>query len=179
MIVGAWYLFTSSTNCWIRQGTAKKVTCVAQASFVDTDYITITVSRASVVVSTVVYEFDKAGNGVTAGRVQVNISTDTTAATCAARLRTAILANQPSLEVVDNLDGSLMVVAPDQHMDIAETVANAGFLVAADVVTTTAADGSMFIPAAMQVLLSGDMGPQLGVLRSTVDGLASLTRARV
>lgn len=165
------YLFTSSTNCWIRQGTGKLVTCVAKASMVDTDFITVVLPT-----DTKIYEFDFAGNGVTTGRVQVNISADTTAATVAARLRTALLANQATLEVTDNTDGTLTIVAPDTIMTITETVANAGFLVAAAVVTTTAADGSMYVPAGFGVAITGDRGIQLGVLRDTADGKASLTR---
>jgi hypothetical protein len=94
----------------------------------------------------------------------------------AARLRTAILANQATLEVTDNTDGTLTVVGPDVIVTITESVANAGFLVAAAVVTTTAADGCMFVPAGVSVAISGDQGPQVGVLRDSVDGRASLTR---
>jgi hypothetical protein len=165
------YLFTASTNCWIRQGTSKLLTCVAKASLADTDFITVALPTG-----TKVYEFDVAGNGVTAGRVQVNVSTDTTAATVAARLRTALLANQATLEVTDNTDGTLTIVAPDAVMVLTETVANAGFTVAVAVVPTTAADGSMYVPAGFAVAVSGDQGPQLGVLRDAADGKASLTR---
>jgi len=171
LVRGLLYLFTSSTNCWIRQGTGKLITCVTKANLVDTDFITIV--HPSV---TKIYEFDTAGNGVTAGRVQVNVSADTTAANVAARLRTAILANQATLEVTDNTDGTLTVVGPDVVVTITENVANAGFLVAAAVVTTTAADGSMYVPAGTSVALTGDRGPQVGVLRDTADGKASLTQ---
>ncbi len=168
------YLFASSTNCWIRQGTGKLITCVAKASLVDTDFITVVLPM-----STKVYEFDTAGNGVTTGRVQVNVSTDTTAAQVAARLRTALLANQTALEVTDNTDGTLTIMAPDLIMTITETVANAGFLVAAATITATAADGSMFVPAQFSVAINGDHGPQVGVIRDTADGKASLTRCKV
>ncbi len=168
------YLFASSTNCWIRQGTSKLITCVAKASMADTDFITVALST-----STKIYEFDVAGNGVTAGRVQVNISTDTTAAQVAARLRTALLANQASLEVTDNSDGTLTVVAPDLVMTLTESVANAGFLVGAATMTATAADGSMFVPAGFSVALNGDQGPQVGVIRDTADGKASITHCRL
>lgn len=175
MLAGAAYLFVSSTDTWVKQGTSYLVTCVAKASFADTDYITIAIANGL----TKVYEFDTAGNGVTAGRVQVNISAATTAASVAAILRTAILANQPSLEVTDNTDGTLTIVAPSKLLTITKNVANAGFLAAINVLIATAADGCMFVPAKFPVLLSGDMGPQLGVLRDSVDGKASLTRVRV
>ncbi len=105
------------------------VTCVAKASMADTDYVTI----ADGLSAPKLYEFDTAGDGVTAGRVQVNISADTTAATVAARLRTAILANQPVFTVTDNADGTLSIAhkisGTFANVDITENVANAGFLV--------------------------------------------------
>lgn len=168
------YLYTASTNSWIRQGTAKLVTCVTKALLVDGEFLTVALSS-----STKVYEFDVTGNGVTMGRVQVNISTDSTAAQVATRLRTALLANQASLEVTDNSDGTLTVVAPDAVMAVTENVANAGFTVGAATMTAAAADGSMFVPAGFSVTLNGDQGPQLGCLRDTADGKASLTRCRL
>ncbi len=167
------YLFVSSTNCWIRQGTAKLVTCVVKASLADGDFLTIALSSG-----TKTYEFDVAANGVATGNVQVNVSTDTTAAQVAARLRTAILANQ-SIEVTDNSDGTLTVVAPDLVMTVTESVANAGFTVGAATMTATAADGSMLVPATTTVTLNGDQGPQVGVIRDTADGKCSITRCKV
>lgn len=105
------------------------ITCVAKASLVDTDYITI----GDGINAAKLYEFDTANNGVTAGRVQVNVSTDTTAAQVAARLRTAILANHPTIAVVDNADGTLSLthnwIGSGGNVAISENVANAGFLV--------------------------------------------------
>ncbi len=167
------YLFASSTNCFIKQGSCKLVTFVSKANHADTDYFTITLSGTAVI-----YEMDTAGNGVTSGRVQVNISTDTTAANVAARARTAILANQPTLEVTDNTDGTLTICAPNKVMTITENVANAGFLVANAAVTASAADGSMYVPANYTVVVDGGLGPQLGVIRDTADGKASLVRAK-
>lgn len=105
------------------------ITCTIKANYVDTDYMTVGdgISPAKV------YEFDTAGDGVTTGRVQVDISTDTTAATVAARLRTAILANQPSLSVTDNGDGTLTVVhnwsGSGGNVTMTENVADAGHTV--------------------------------------------------
>ncbi len=174
MAVTQSYLFTSSTNCWIRQGTAKLFTCVAKASMADADFMTVVLAAG-----TSVYEFDVAGDGVTTGRVRVNISTDTTAAQVATRLRTALLAAQTQLEVTDNTDGTLTVVAPDLVMTASEHVANAGFTITAATVTATAADGSMFTPAGFSVVVNGDQGPQLGVIRDTVDGKSSITHIRM
>ena len=173
LLVGQTYLYVSNTNSWIRQGSCKLVTCVTKANFADTDFFTITVAGIAVV-----YEFDKAGDGVTTGRVQVNISSDSTAAQCAARLRTAILANQTTLEVTDNTDGTLTVAAPDLIMTITENVANAGFTVASAVMTVAKADGSMYVPLNYPVLLNGDSGPQVGCLRDSADGTATCTRVK-
>lgn len=105
------------------------ITCVAKASLADTDYITI----PDGINAPVLYEFDTAGDGVTGGRVQVDVSADTTAAQVAARLRTAILANQPTLDVTDNADGTLTLThkwpGAGGNVTITENVANAGFLV--------------------------------------------------
>lgn len=173
LVVGQKYVVASSTNCWIRQGTSKTITCVAQASILDTDFMAITVDGA-----TSTYEFDKAGNGVTTGRVQVNISADTTAITVAARLRTAILATQTQLEVTDNGDGTLTVVAPDRAMTITETVVNAGFTITAGLMSAAAAAGSTYLPANTLMYIDGAAGPQLGTLRDTLDGKASVTRVK-
>lgn len=172
MVAGKKYMFVSSTNCWIKQGSAILLTCVAQANFADSDYFTLSIDGVPVI-----YEFDKAGDGVTSGRVQVNISADTTAATCAARLRTAILANQSTLTVTDNTDGTLTISIGDGPIiSTTENVANAGFTIAAAAPPASAADGSMYVPANVQVILDGNYGPRLGVIRNSADGSASLTR---
>lgn len=57
--------------------------------------------------SPLTYEYDKGGNGVTAGNV--TWPPGTTAATVASNLRTAILANQPALLVVDQGNGTLTI----------------------------------------------------------------------
>lgn len=172
MVAGKKYLFVSSTNCWIKQGSAILLTCVSKANFADTDYFTLSIDGTGVT-----YEFDKAGDGVTAGNVQVNISTDTTAADCAARLRTAILANQATLTVTDNVDGTLTISIGDGPIiTTTESVTNAGFTITAAAPPASAADGSMYVPANVQVILDGNYGPRLGVIRNTADGSASLTR---
>lgn len=105
------------------------ITCATVANLADTDYMTI----GDGVSAPKLYEFDVAGNGVTAGRVQVNVSTDTTAAQVAARLRTAILANQPSLSVTDNANGTLTVTSllrgTPGNVTMTENVTHASFTV--------------------------------------------------
>lgn len=72
-------------------------------------------------------------DGVMHGRKQVNVSSDSTAAQVAARLRTAILAVMPSLTVTDNSDGTLSLthnwLGTGGNVTMTENVANAGFLV--------------------------------------------------
>jgi hypothetical protein len=167
-------MFVSTTNCWIKQGTTKLVTCVAKASLAEGDYVTIAIDDGL----SKVYEFDLAPNGVTSGRIVVDISADTTAIQVAARLRTAILANQATLTVTDNGNGTLTITAPDKIMTITESVANAGFTVANTIVPAAAAAGSMYVPANVYVHLDGKQGPQLGVIRATADGSASLTKTK-
>lgn len=174
MATGIVSMFVSSTNCWIKQGTTKLVTCVAKANLAEGDYVTIAIDDGL----TVAYEFDLAPNGVVAGRVVVDVSADTTAAEVAARLRTAILANQATLTVTDNVDGTLTITAPNKIMTITETVVNAGFLVANAIVPAAAAAGSMYVPANVIITLDGKQGAQLGVIRATVDGSASLTKTK-
>lgn len=170
------YQFVSTTACWIRQGTSKTITCIAKASLVDnTDFITITVNGAAVS-----YAFDVDGLGVPAGFVQVNVSADTTAATVAARLRTAILANQTTLTVTDMGSGVLTVDLPDsQSLAVTETVANAGFTIGTGIMQATAGAGSAFIPASFPVLLKGAQGAQLGVIQAAAGGTSSNTRVMI
>jgi acetylglutamate kinase len=175
LVAGQLYAFTTTGNCWIRQGTSQLITCVIKANLVDTDFFTIAVDGV-----TKVYEFDTVGNGVTVGRVQVNVSTDTTAAQVAARLRTAILANQSTLEVTDNTDGTLTVVRPDGIATFTENVANGTFAIAAAVMTVSAANGSTLVAAGVGPTLNGSHGPQVGVIQDGAStGTCCVTRYRM
>lgn len=106
------------------------ITCLAKADMVDTDYMKIFdgVSAAGVL-----YEFDVAGDGATAGRVQVDISGATTSADVAAILAPLIASNQPLLSVTDNLDGTISIThklaGVVGNATMTENVADAGFLV--------------------------------------------------
>jgi hypothetical protein len=104
------------------------IVCVAKASLADTDYCTIGDGLSA----PKLYEFDTAGDGVTSGRVQVNVSTDTSATQVGDRLKTAIEANQPALSVV-NASGTLTITHKIAgllgNVSITENVANAGFTV--------------------------------------------------
>jgi hypothetical protein len=107
------------------------ITCTTKANYAntpDSDYMTI----GDGIVPPVRYEFDVAGDGDADG-VVVNISGATTAADVAAILRTAILANQPSLGVVDNADGTLTVThqwpGAGGNVTMTENVTNGGHTV--------------------------------------------------
>ena len=120
-----------SSGAWTAAAAATgTITCATVANLADSDYMTI----GDGINPPVLYEFDVAGDGVTAGRVQVNVSADTTAAQVAARLRTAILANQPALSVTDNADGTLTVTSDiagaHANITITENVTHASFTVA-------------------------------------------------
>ena len=110
---------------------AGSITCVAKASLLDGQ--TVTISDGTNPAS--VFEFDVAGDGVTGPNVQVNVSTDTTAIQVAARLHAAINGVVGGLTVTstDNHDGTLTLAADasgtTHNVAITETVANAGFLV--------------------------------------------------
>ncbi len=159
-------MFVSSTNCWLKSGQAYLITVDTKANHGLADTISITALGA-----TVVYELDKAGNGVVAGNVQVDISGDTTAAQVAARLRTAILANQTTLSVTDNTDGTLTVQHNGKTLSMTEsgaaTVAEASLI-------PTAGDGSMYLPANTPMFINSLFGPRLAAIRDTADGKASL-----
>ncbi len=169
LLNGVSYVFSSSTNCWIRQGSSTLLTLVAKASLVDGETITIAINGA-----TVIYEFDVNGTGVASGHVQVNVSADTTAANVAARLKTAINATQTTLTVTDPASGALTIDLPDSRaLVVTEQVANAGCTVGTGIMQATAGTGSMFIPAGKEWLIDGAKGAQLGVIQDAAGGKSS------
>lgn len=166
------WMFVSTTNCWIKQANPSgTITCVAKASLADTDFMTINDGSASTL-----YEFDTVGDGVTGGRVQVDVSGATTAADVAIILKAAIEANQSYITVTHNGSGVLTLSAITKSIILTENVTNAGFLVTSGPVAS-AASGSMFVPANVVLPISGYAGSNLSVIRDTADGSASLTRA--
>ena len=136
--------FTSSRTGSAGVKATGTVTCVAKASMDDNDNMTIPDGFSIAKV----YEFDFAGDGVTGGRIQVNISASTTADDVANVLKTAIQANQPLLTVTGPASGVLTlthdVPGTVGNGTITEDVTDAGFLVTGmaggvDVVATPAA----------------------------------------
>ena len=105
------------------------ITCTTKANYVDGELMA---TIGDGIRPAVVYEADPAANGVTAGNIAVNISTDTTAAQVCARVKTAIDGAQPVLTVTDNT-GSLSlaqkVAGIFANVTITEGVANAGHTV--------------------------------------------------
>lgn len=134
------------------------ITCATQANTDDNDNVTI----GDGVQAPKVYEFDKAGDGVTAGRVQVDISADTTAETVALRLKTAIEANQPLFTVTTNGAGVVTlthkIAGTFANVTITEDVTHASFAVtgmsggANAVVTPAAADPAQNAELHMQFI---------------------------
>lgn len=82
-------------------GATCTITVDTKANMADADTVTIDDG-----VRKVVYEYDKAADGVTAGNVSWAAGAGT-AAQAAATLKTAINATQTSITVVDNADGTL------------------------------------------------------------------------
>jgi len=79
------------------------VTVDTNANMADGDTVTLNDGTRIVI-----YEYDKSSNGIAAGHVSWAAGAGT-AAQGAATLKTAILANQPLLDVTDNLDGTLTI----------------------------------------------------------------------
>lgn len=106
------------------------ITCATFANLDDNDTVTI----GDGLTPAKVYEFDTAGDGASGSNIAVDVSGDTTAAEVAATLRTAILANQPAFDVLDNGDGSLTLThkwpGAGGNVTITEDVTHASFTVA-------------------------------------------------
>lgn len=144
------------------------ITVVAVASLADGDYFTIIDSKGR----TWVFEYDVTGDGVTAGRVQVNVSTDTTATHVRDRTITAINAATAveggvteAIDITAAIGGSAVInlraKSPGTvgNRTITENVANAGFTVsgmsgAIDALTSYAAESAVLIPRPKQGYLT-------------------------
>ena len=105
------------------------ITCATNANMDDNDTVTINDGFRIVV-----YEYDKAGDGVSAGTVAWAVAGGAGgAADAAATLKTAIEANQPGIAVTDNADGTLTLTAnwpgAAANKTITESVTHASFTV--------------------------------------------------
>lgn len=169
MTAGQFWQFTSNTNCWVKQASPTGlITCVANASMADSDFMTINDG----INAAVLYEYDKAGDGVTGGRTAWAVGT--TALTVATNLAAAIRVAQPYITVIDNHDGTLSLSSVTRNITLTENVANAGFTATYGPIAT-AATGSMFVAAGVSVYFDGRLGSDVSVLRDTADGKATLT----
>ena len=108
------------------------IQCATKANMVDGEILTIPDPLGG---ASVVYEFDVAGDGVTAGRVQVNIAGATTAADVAAILYPLINTNSQWLTAVDSGSGLITITSEilgtASNVTITENVTHASFVVTA------------------------------------------------
>ena len=104
------------------------ITTVAKANLVDGETFTLIDPAA-----TYVFEFDVNGTGVTAGRVQVNVSTDTTAADVRDRIITAINASGIQIRGFEAGAATVGLISTvpgtGSNTTSAETVVDAGFAI--------------------------------------------------
>ena len=173
MAADQWWMLVSSTACWVKQANPTGlITCVANALMVDGDYMTINDGTTSKL-----YEYDKAADGVTGGRVAW--AAGTTAISVAANLAAAINANRPNSTVVATAvgDGTITLASTSGNLTLTENVGDAGFLVSYTPQATAAAL-SMYLPANTPVILDGGAGSNVSILRDAADGKASLTRCK-
>tara|TARA_Y100000310_G_scaffold328163_1_gene395806 strand:- start:13574 stop:16222 length:2649 start_codon:yes stop_codon:yes gene_type:complete len=105
---------------------ARALTCVAKASLVDGETVTIGDG-----VTSVIFEFDLPPDGVGGGNTVVDVSADTTDAEVAARLGAAIDASALDISVASYAVGVINLVHDTAGaagtITIADTVVNAGF----------------------------------------------------
>ncbi len=176
LVSGITYAFVSSTNCWLRQGSAWLLTAVAKASCAAGDYFTITVDGVDTV-----YQLNVSGTDSVkvVGAIQVDISAATDAESVVDLLVTAITAHQASLVLTDNDDGTLTIVQSGVRITLTEHVADAGFLVAATTLVASAAAGNMFIPLGTFMLLDGRFGAKVSVIRDTASGASTLVPVKL
>lgn len=122
----------SGNTGWVPAGgvvAGGTITCTTKANYADTDYMTI----GDGIQIAKLYEFDTAGDGVTAGRIQVNISGATSASDVAVILKAAIDANQPSITVAEAtgvLTLTHKIAGTFANVTITENVTNAAHTVA-------------------------------------------------
>lgn len=128
----------------------------AKAIYIDGENMIVATSPEGVVDT---FEADVAGDGVTAGSIQVNISAATDAASVGVILAAAMVANLPWLTVVDNLDGTITATADEpgaesNNATFTENVTDGGHIVPATL--TGGLDAGGPLDRRVQVDISGD-----------------------
>lgn len=167
MASGYW-MFVSSTNCWIKQGSpTATIVCDTNANMADGDTVTIADGT-----TTKIYEYDKADDDVAGGHV--TWAAGTTAASVATNLAAAINAHPPNATVVATASGATVTVTSTTG-NLTTTKSSASGMTVAYTPIATKATGSMFVPALATLYLDGSKGSNLSVLRDSADGKASLT----
>lgn len=144
------------------------ITCVAKASLIDGETVTI---------GSTVYEFDVDGLGVTGGNKPVDVSGATTAIEVAAILAASVYLADAT--TVDNLDGTISLTAPGTgaagNVTITDTVANVGFLVSG---FTGGADGTVTVYLGASGAPSLADGAPLATVAVAAGDIVSVTDAR-
>ncbi len=145
------------------------ITTVAVASLVDGETFTI---RDKARVFT--FELDVNGTGVTAGRVQVNVSTDTTADHVRDRIVTAINASECDVTAASGGAATVSItsdtVGAEGNLTMTEAVANGTFAV-----STTAATTGVLLPPADSVNSGLGVARKAHVVLASTAGSATMT----
>lgn len=174
VVVPGWYAAPSAVQqITVTDGAIAatgEITCVAVASLIDGETVTI---------NGTVYEFDVAGNGVAGANEVVDVSTLTTDLEVADALTTAIN-GVGAVDAVDNLDGTIslthLTTGAAGNVTITETVADAGFLVSG---FTGGADGSVTVYLGATGAPSLVDGAPLATVTTADGDIVSITDARV
>lgn len=185
MARGELWRIVTSTGSYLAQGTRKRITCATKANTVDGETLTVTVytaktstefarERTASTPNAVTFEFDVTGNGGVAGNNVLDISAATTAASVAVILAAALVIAFPECTVVDNLDGTIDILAPNRQMTISDTVAHASFTVA--LVALVATSSYPILVPNVEQIVDGAFGAQASILRVSADGVASMAK---
>lgn len=147
------YELVSTSAAYVKQGSSYLITCLAKASLVDGEYITI----SGIGIKTKTYEFDVDGGGLVAAtqgstpNTLISISGEVTVAEVADRLALAIAAGHPTLVVAHNY--------------AAQVIADTVFTAATSDILTAAAHG----------MLTGDGPVRVSTDTTLPGGLAAVT----
>lgn len=183
MVTGKTYEFVGSTNAWVRQAGARRLTCSTKANATAGDYFTVNYDAQG----KRAFQLDKTGadTALVAATIsvteviRVDISGASTAAQVAALLAASIDTTMPAgVAVTDNTDGTIDLIA-DRQLATTEVCSNAAFLSAASTaLVATAGSLSIYTPAGTARYLDGRDGQTVAVIRDSADGKSTLTRVR-
>lgn len=170
MALGDLWMLVSNTACWVKQGSpTATIVCDTNANMADGDTVTINDG----INAAVVYEYDKASNGVAGGHVVW--AAGTTAASVATNLAAAINGTKPNTSVVATAVGSTVTVTSTMG-NLTTTKTSTSGMTVAFTPQASAGAGSMFVPANVVVILGGQAGTDASIIQDAAGGKASLTR---